>query len=235
MPNVQVSRSESRWKTVRAVLDVMATVAMLVVSGVLVWGATHSRRATSPPAPVVPAEPVSIEGVPILGQASAKVVLVEFSDFECPYCRQFASQVLPDLKRKYVDTGLVRLAFRQMPLVGIHPHAFRAAEAAECADIQGQFWPMHDPARLEDSDLRDVARQAGLDVSRFDTCLRGAAAERIRADIAIAQALKVTGTPTILFGIRTGPNLVRVRQVTPGAASFATMEPIVDGLLKEAS
>jgi protein-disulfide isomerase len=213
---------------------------MLVVAGVLVWGVVHSRRATSPPGPVVPAEPVSIEGIPILGQASAKVVLVEFSDFECPYCRQFASQVLPDLKRKYVDTGLVRFAFRQMPLIGIHPHAFRAAEATQCADSQGQFWSMHDrlfegPAKLEDSDLRDVARQTGLDMSRFDTCLRGAAAERIRADIAVAQALKVTGTPTILFGIRIGPNLVRVRQVTPGAASLATLAPIVDGLLKEAS
>lgn len=86
---------------------------------------------------------IKIEGSPVLGDSNAKVTLVEFSDFECPYCIRHFSQTWPDLKKNYIDTGKVKIVFKYFPLT-FHPNAQKAAEAAECANSQGKFWEMHD-------------------------------------------------------------------------------------------
>jgi protein-disulfide isomerase len=213
---------------------------MLIAAGVLIWDVARSGNAASPSpaAPAVPANPVSISGAASLGDSAAKVVVIEFSDFQCPYCRQFASRVFPMLKAQYVDTGTVQFVFRHMPLSGIHAQAFHAAEAAECAARQGLFWPVHDrlfksPA-LEDADLRGAARAAGVDMRVFEACLQGAAAEQIRSDVALAQALKVNGTPTFMIGVREGPSSVRVHDVAPGAGSIEALAKIIDPLVTDA-
>lgn len=82
--------------------------------------------------------------LPVLGKKDAKVTIVEFSDFQCPFCKQFFSETLPQLKKEYIDTGKVKLFYRQFPLTSIHPNAQIAAEAAECANEQGKFWEYHD-------------------------------------------------------------------------------------------
>lgn len=86
---------------------------------------------------------INIEGAHVLGDSNAKVVLVDFSDYECPYCIRHFSQTWPDIKKNYVDTGKIKVVFKNFPL-NFHPNAQKAAEAAECASDQGKFWEMHD-------------------------------------------------------------------------------------------
>lgn len=86
---------------------------------------------------------INIEGAHLLGDPNAKVVLVDFSDYECPYCIRHFNQTWPDIKKNYVDTGKIKVVFKNFPL-NFHPNAQKAAEAAECASDQGKFWEMHD-------------------------------------------------------------------------------------------
>lgn len=92
---------------------------------------------------IASAKNINIEGSSVLGDSNAKVVLVEFSDFECPYCVRHFSQTWPDIKKNYVDAGKIKVIFKNFPL-NFHPNAQKAAEAAECAGNQGKFWEMHD-------------------------------------------------------------------------------------------
>lgn len=87
---------------------------------------------------------VSNGHLPMLGKQNAKVTIIEFSDFQCPFCEQFFTKTFAQIKKTYIDTGKVKLYFRQYPLTSIHPNAQIAAEAAECANAQGKFWQFHD-------------------------------------------------------------------------------------------
>jgi protein-disulfide isomerase len=139
------------------------------------------------------------------GRADAPVTVVEFTDYQCPYCRRFQAQSWPRLKRDYVDTGKVRFIVRDLPLE-FHSAARPAAEAAHCAGEQGHFWPMHDALLASDTKLDDasVSRRAqamGLDVSRFRACVTGNKYEQaIARNAAEAAALGVRGTPTFIIG-----------------------------------
>ena len=83
-------------------------------------------------------------GEPSLGKPDAPLTLVEFSDYQCPFCRRFFEQTLPALKSKYIDAGQLRYVFRDFPLDQIHPQARQAAESVHCAAEQGKYWEMHD-------------------------------------------------------------------------------------------
>jgi protein-disulfide isomerase len=149
--------------------------------------------------------PVSERRDHIRGSPSAPVLLLEYGDYECPYCGQ-AHYVLQDLKDQLGDT--VRLAFRNFPLVQIHPHAEKAAEAAEAAGAQGRFWKMHDTLfenqqALELEDLVGYAQQLGLDLGRFQIeLLQGLYAPRVREDLLSGVRAGVTGTPTFFINGR---------------------------------
>src|SRR5438067_8894954 len=132
------------------------------------------------------------------GPETAPVTLVEYGDFECPYC----GQAYPIVKELMAQMGeQVRLAFRNFPLTQMHPHAQHAAEGAEGAAVQGRFWEMHDmlfehQAALEDDDLVSYATQIGLDVDRFQIELaQHAHANRIREDFMNGVRSGVNGTP----------------------------------------
>jgi protein-disulfide isomerase len=135
----------------------------------------------------------------VLGPANAAVTLVEYGDYECPYCGA-AHPVVREALRRSGDA--VRFAFRNFPLTQIHPYAERAAEAAEAAGAQGKFWEMHDllyanQEHLDKSDLVAHARQIGLDVQQFTRDLdTGAFAERVREDFMSGVRSGVNGTPT---------------------------------------
>jgi protein-disulfide isomerase len=139
------------------------------------------------------------------GSASAPLTMVEFTDYQCPYCRRFQAEVWPRLKHDYVDTGKLRFIVRDLPLT-FHAHAQPAAEAAHCAAEQGRFWPMHDALLASGSDLseRGLERQAGalgLDVARFEACVAaGRYAAVIARNAAEADALGLRGTPAFLIG-----------------------------------
>jgi protein-disulfide isomerase len=142
----------------------------------------------------------------IAGPADATIVIVEYGDFECPFCRQ-AELVLKALRRELPDALL--LAFRHFPMTEVHPHALHAAEAAEAAGAQGKFWQMHDTLfenqdALEDSDLVEYAATVGCDVDRF---VREMAEERyatrVRQDFLNGVRSGVNGTPSFFInGLR---------------------------------
>jgi protein-disulfide isomerase len=143
--------------------------------------------------------PVSEDRDHIQGPADAPVTLIEYGDYECPYC----GAAYPIVKAVQSRMGeRLRFVFRNFPITTAHPHAEQAAEAAEAAGAQGSFWEMHDllyeqQKRLEDGDLRGYAEHVGLDVERFDTELsEHVHAERVHEDFLSGVRSGVNGTPT---------------------------------------
>lgn len=163
--------------------------------------------------------------------------MVEYSDYECPFCGEVARETLPTLVREYVDTGKIIVVFKNMPLP-FHQFANGAAIAATCGGEQGRFWQMHDqlftePVKLSNLDLRAFAMRIGLDLARYDSCVAGTQAPKVvEADRAEAQALGLTSTPTFLFGRLEGDGQVRVSDVLTGAKPITTFRAILDKLLK---
>ncbi len=162
---------------------------------------------------------VSVTGRPARGGADAPVTIVEFSDFQCDFCREFNNS----LNRIVTDYGdKVRIVFRHFPLAEIHPLAFRAAEASMCAFDQGKFWEMHNllfaaPPKLGPDDLRAKAAGLGLDMGAFGQCLdSGRHAAAIRQDIRDGARSGVTGTPAtfvngrLLTGVRPYPDIANL-------------------------
>jgi protein-disulfide isomerase len=142
------------------------------------------------------------EGAPAKGPATAAVTLVEFSDFQCPFCARWVP-TLNQLQQEFGDQ--LRIVYRQLPITSIHPAAFKAAEASLCAHDQGRFWELHDalfadPQRLNVTDLKARARELGLDGTRFDTCLdTGRATERVQNDLREAERIGINGTPALFI------------------------------------
>jgi protein-disulfide isomerase len=156
------------------------------------------------PPPVIRVD-VSVQGAPVRGAADAPVTVVEFSDFECPFCKQ-TNPTLKQLLERY--PGKVRLAYRDFPLDSIHPQARRAAEAARCAHDQGKFWEYHDvlftqSPQLAPEDLRRYAEQVGLDVAKFEGCLAaGVHKAAVQRDLDEGNRLGITGTPAFFINGR---------------------------------
>jgi len=112
----------------------------------------------------------------VRGSPNANVTMVIYSDFQCPVCGRFAREILPQIESNYVDTGKVKLIFKQFPITSIHNFAQKAAEASECAADQGKFWEYHDrlyqnQTELTISDLKQYASELELNTTLFDECL----------------------------------------------------------------
>ena len=161
------------------------------------------------------------EGAPSLGKKGAPITLVEFSDFQCPYC-QAAAPVLKQVAEKFPNEVLI--VYRQYPITSIHPFAFKAAEASLCANEQGKFWEMHDAMfqdqkKLTVSDLKATARRLGVDGKKFDTCLdTGRHVERVQNDMAEATRINANGTPAMF---------INGTYVEGGSVPFSTLESLI--------
>lgn len=155
-------------------------------------------------------------GEPALGSATAPLTMVEFTDYQCPYCRRFQAEVWPKLKRQYIDTGKVRYIARDLPLE-FHSAAAPAAEAAHCAGEQGKFWDMHaallgGAADLAAGGIERRARALGLDMARFDECVAHRKYSAvIVAHVHEADAAGIDGTPGFIVGRAAGGELTGVR------------------------
>jgi protein-disulfide isomerase len=149
--------------------------------------------------------PISEERDHIAGPAGAPVTLVEYGDYECPYCGA-AYPIVKEVQARMGDT--LRFVFRNFPITTSHPHAEQAAEAAEAAAVQGRFWQMHDhlyehQRRLTDPDLHQYAEEVALDVDRFDSELAEHVHEqRVREDFMSGVRSGVNGTPTFYINGR---------------------------------
>jgi len=170
---------------------------------------------------------VESEGSPAKGPEDAPVTIVEFSDFQCPYCRT----MLPALERvEEVYGDQVRIVFRQFPLTQLHPEAMEAAEASLCAEEQGRFWDMHDAMfanqrALGTDQLKATARELGLDGEAFDECLdTNRHVERIVSDLQAGQAVGVRGTPMTFINGR----------ALSGTVSFEALAEVIDDELERA-
>jgi protein-disulfide isomerase len=189
------------------------------------------------PAPAAPAQPttasVSLFG-PSLGQSDAPLVLVEFTDYQCAYCKRFHEQTMPDLIRKYVDTGKLRIVSRNLPLA-FHSDAEAAAEAALGADQQGKYWPMREglfasAPNLTAEAMLNVAIQAGLDLAQYTNCVQAKTfASRVQLDSQEAGAAGITGTPSFVLGKPDGDKLKGV--VIVGAQRLDAFETEIQKLL----
>ncbi|MFQ5409418.1 MAG: DsbA family protein [Anaerolineales bacterium] len=150
---------------------------------------------------------VSVDDDPAVGVAGAPVTIIEFSDFECPFCGRFHDTTFTALLQRYPDQIL--FVYRDFPLTSIHPNAQRAAEAAQCANEQGQFWAFHDllfrnQQHLGNADLYTEAAQAlSLEMDAFNECVANRRYEaEVTADYNAARALGITGTPTFFINGR---------------------------------
>jgi len=157
------------------------------------------------PAVVPQTGKLRLDGGFSLGSSDAPLAIVEFTDYECPFCRQFESTTFAEIRKKYIDTGKVRFVIRDFPLDG-HPDAMPAAEAARCAGDQGKFWPMHDAlfsdvGKLGQKGLIDYAEALTLDAGTFRSCLEsGKHKLEVQNDVQVAASLQINATPSFLIG-----------------------------------
>jgi protein-disulfide isomerase len=174
---------------------------------------------------------VSVDDDPVLGKANAKVTIIEFGDYQCPVCRMFWREIEPRLKKQYVDTGKVKLVFRDFPIQQIHPESTMAAMAAQCAADQGKYWEYHDKifreqdrgtddlVRFKAADLKKWATDIRLDAAAFSECVdSGRYKDEVAKDFADGAAVGVQGTPMFFINGR----------VVAGAQPFPVFKKIID-------
>jgi len=190
---------------------------------------------TVPTQPSAPAGTPSMEGLmdddPTKGSDTAPVIIIEFSDFQCPYCGRFYSQTLSEIEKNYVDTGKVQMVFRDFPL-SFHQQAKPAAMAAECANEQGKFWEMHDKlfenqTVLSEASMKQWAGELGLNTATFNSCFDSAKySSEIDSDMADGSSAGITGTPGFLIGTRDG-----APKIVSGAQPYSVFQAEIDALL----
>jgi protein-disulfide isomerase len=179
---------------------------------------------------------LSIEGAAVQGNANAALTLIEFSDFECPFCGRYVKESFPRIQRDYVDTGKIRYVFRHFPIARLHPKAVKASEAGECARTQGKFWPLHDrlfanQKALDRQALVGHAQAIGLDLKTFETCLDGQATSTVLADLETGGRAGVSATPTFFLGFPQKNGSIRVVEKIAGAKPYTEFQTVLDRML----
>ena len=198
----------------------------------------------APPAPPPVAQKidavVAVGSIPPKGEPTAPLTIIEFSDYQCPFCSRHVQQTMPQLVKDYVDTGKLRYVFRDFPLESIHPQAVKAAEAARCAGDQGKYWEMHgklfaNQRQLQAEKLLEYAREIELNETAFQECLdQGKYTEAVKKDLEEGSQLGIRGTPTLVLGVSDGDR-VKEAVVIRGAHPLATFKAEIDKMLAAAA
>jgi len=189
--------------------------------------AVHTAALSSQSAPVQTVD-VSVDDDEIEGALDAPVTIVEFTDYECLFCARYSQEIYPQIHRKYIETGIVRYAVRDFP-AEFHPQAQKAAEAAECAGEQGNYWGMHyklfeNQTSLSVDNYKIWARELRLDGAMFDECLdSGTMAAEVAQDVTDGKTYGVHGTPIFFINGR----------MLSGAKSFAVFDKAIQEALEE--
>ncbi len=224
----------------------------LIAVGALGWSTStggFSSAATEPIASIVVGEMDDLAALVEMatgverGDPNAPITIMEFADFQCPSCQQFATFVKPPVDLTYVDEGIARFVFHDFPIVSAHRHAFLAARAARCALDQGSeyFWPFHDQLFAHQSRwglnsegppinaFESYAATIGLDVDAFAGCLNSDRhAEAVSANMRLGNELGVSGTPTIFVSKGDGRS-IRVTRWN----EFEAIQSVVDRMIEE--
>ena len=183
---------------------------------------------------------ISKDDDPMLGDPNAPITIIEFSDYQCPFCARFYTQTLPILESEYIEKGKVNFVYRDFPIQN-HPNAMPAAIASECADEQGQFWQYHDILfdrqdmwkKLNGEDIvyafKNYAEELNLDNEVFDSCFdSGKYLEEVEKDLSDGRSYKISGTPTFFIG----NNEVGYSSMF-GAKSFSDFQDIIEEKLNQ--
>lgn len=186
--------------------------------------ARHAPAQIAAAGPPIEVGNIPTAGRPSLGSPAASVTIVEFTDYQCPFCRRHFQATLPAILAVYGPR--IRYVVRNYPIPSLHPAAPKAAEAAECSHDQGKFWPYHDrlfrAADLDQPSLKRYAAEVGLDTVAFDRCLdTGAKAQLVAQDVRDARDYGARGTPAIFVNGR----------LFAGARPFEVFAAYLDSLL----
>jgi protein-disulfide isomerase len=180
---------------------------------------------------------MSLKDVPYLGEKDARLTLVEFSDFQCPFCARHNKNTLPKLVQEFVDTGKVKYVMRDFPL-GFHKQAHGASVAAWCANEQGKFWELHhlmfaNQRKLNKADLEQHAVALGLDMPAFQSCTASGKYDKIIASsMKDGQKAGVRGTPSFVLGYTQADGTeIKVTRFMRGAQPFEAFKKEIDKLL----
>jgi len=213
------------------VVLVIAFAASLMTGGFSGNNDNSARAAVAVPSAPAPTPSVNMKALvdddAVLGDKNAPVTIVEFSDYECPFCGRFYSQTEGQIKSEYIDTGKVKLIYRDFPLLRLHKNAQKAAEAAECAGEQDKYYEMHDMLFENGvtggvTTFKGYAKSLGLDTAKFDKCLdSGAMTKEIAKDVADAQAVGVQGTPAFYIN----------GKLISGAQPYSVFKTAIDSAL----
>jgi len=222
------------WKFTTVVLiAILAVMAFRGNSGAGTTGAVvgvPSVGGTAPPAPSAGVTDMKVlsDDDPFMGKKDAPVTIVEFSDYECPFCERFYQQTLPQIKSQYIDTGKVKFVYRDFPL-GFHQQAEPAAIAANCAGVQDKYFEYHDKifnsggaAGKSSADYKKWAQELGLNLAKWEACLSDPAQKQeIQKDLADGSAAGVQGTPGFIIN----------GKVISGAQPFSVFQQVIDAEL----
>ena len=212
----------------------MLGVAALAGVALIYWLAVRPKE-TAPVAAAIEGVPAAESRGYVRGSPAAPVEIVEFADFQCPACENYATITEPDVMSRIVDAGLARYVFYDFPLE-MHPNAWPASHAAACADDQGKFWEMHDVIFREQPNwsrernpkgaFERLAREIGLDVAAWESCYDSRKHQRrIAANLAEGQRRGVGSTPTFFIGNRK----------LPGVQNYDRIRAYVDSATREAA
>lgn len=213
----------------------LASVVVLLLAGGAVALTAAPKKTPAPPVEAVPAQDDALLRQRTKGSATATLTVYEMSDFQCPYCRRQAVEVLPIIDREYIAKGKVRWIFLNLPLTQIHPNAVPAAEFAMCAARIDRFWPVHDllftyqdkwaPLKDPGAFLMSLADSAGIPRDSMLGCLENhTMLNLVRSEAEGANKSGVTSTPTVYIE---GVGMLR------GSAPIEAWRAVLDSLLKE--
>jgi len=216
--------------SIAAAVGVWILLATIGVTSYAGWRAIGNRVAREDPT-------VRLRGS-VLGRKDAPIAVVEFSDFECPSCAAYARRVFPEVRKRYVETGMVMYAQKHLVLERLHPNARRAAVAAECAARQSVMWTYRDRVfanspNLGHESLLALAGDVVPDTSSFQACLVAADGAAIEADLADAARLRIDATPTFVMGPVDSAGIVTIARTIEGTRS-AELFGAIDAVLQQA-
>lgn len=232
----------------KRIFETAVTIVMGAAAVLLIWQTlSEPKPQAAGPAPAPGFQDIGsrqlstpINGDPRIGSEAAAAVLIEYLDFECPFCAKHARETFDQIERDFVADGRLQYVFRNYPIQQIHPAALPSAKAANCARSQDKYFEMRthlfaNQARLSQIDWSTVASDLGLDGAKFRECLDTLGTSTVDAEIGEGNRLGVSSTPTFLLGRRDRTGAVRLHSRLSGAAPYTVFKEAVEGLITEKS